>query len=200
MKKMIPFFVMFLIGLSSPADSAQPIDELKMPINKILDILHDPQYKSDDQKAVQLEKLKNVANNIFDFVEISRRSLGRNWKAFSKQERKDFTNVFAELLRNIYFKKIQSKFKNDKVAFLSQDMIKTNRAFVKTKIMRESVEIPIGYSMRLKKDNWKVYDIKVEGISLVKNYRTQFNKILLNKTPTYLIDLVKKKVERNKSR
>lgn len=199
MKKLIPFFVMLLIGLSSPADSAQPIDELKMPINKILDILQDPSYKSDDQKAVQLKKLKNVANNLFDFVEISRRALGRNWKAFSKQERKDFTNVFAELLRNLYFKKIQSRFKNDKVAFLSQDMIKKNRAFVKTKIMRESMEIPIDYSMRLKKDNWKVYDVKVEGISLVKNYRTQFNKILLNKTPSYLIDLVKKKVEKNKS-
>lgn len=199
MKKMILFFVMFLIGLPSPADSAQPIDELKMPVNKILGILHDPRYKSDDQKAAQLKELKNVANNFFDFVEISRRALGRNWKAFSKQEKKDFTNVFSELLRSIYFKKIQSKFKNDKVAFLGQEIITKNKAFVKTKILRESIEIPVDYSMRLKKDNWRVYDVKVEGVSLVQNYRTQFNKILINKTPAYLIDLIKKKVGKNKT-
>lgn len=200
MKNIIRFFLVLFIGLSHTAQAAQPIDELKGPVNEMLTILHDPQYKNEDQKTRQTKDLKPVVNKIFDFLEIAKQALARNWKTFSLKEKKEFSDAFAELLRNIYLKKVQSKFANDKVAFLNQDMVSKNKAFVKTKIISETVVIPIDYSMKLKNGVWKAYDVKVEGISLIKNYRSQFKKILLNKSPGYLIDLVKKQVERSKRR
>lgn len=198
MKNIIRFFLILFIGLSHTARAAQPIDELKGPVTKMLTILQDPQYKNEDQKTRQTEDLKPVVNKIFDFLEISKQALARNWKTFSLKEKKEFSDAFAELLRNIYLKKIQSKFANDKVTFLNQDMVSKNKAFVKTKIISGTVVIPMDYSMKLKKGSWKAYDVKVEGISLIKNYRSQFKKILLNKSPAYLIDLVKKQVKRSK--
>ena len=190
-------FMVLVCGV--PAVYAEePLEALKKPINESLQILKDPQYQADDQKEEQRERFWAVIREIFDFTELSKRALARNWRLFSAEEKREFTEVFAELLGNTYVDKIQSEFQNEKVVYLGQEKIKKARARVKTKIIRENVAIPIDYNLVLKNGQWKVYDVYVEGVSLVKNYRTQFNKILFKKTPGQLIQRLKKKVEKQK--
>jgi phospholipid transport system substrate-binding protein len=137
---------------------------------------------------------------MFNFDEISRRAVARNWRDFSDAEKKQFTDVFAEFLGNTYIDKIQGEYHNEKIVYLSQDYYSDQYAEVKTQILRESVEIPVNYRLIKGQDgSWHVYDIIVEGVSLVKNYRTQFASILKKETPAQLIKRLNEKlVEQNK--
>ena len=99
----------------------------------------------------------------FDFTELSGRALAANWKTLNPQQRKEFSEVFSEVLGNTYLDKIQGGYRDEKVEYIGQEMVSDTKAVVKTKIIREKGEIPVDYSMRLKNDNWKVYDVQVEG-------------------------------------
>ncbi|MDM8551753.1 ABC transporter substrate-binding protein [Desulfobacterales bacterium HSG2] len=201
MKKIIA--VLFIAIISTPvlAYSVSPMDALRGPIDEVINILKDPQYQSDAQKEVQREKISSVIRKIFDFTKISQLALGKYRKKFKGQELEDFTDYFSRLLEKTYLNKIQAEYQNEKVNYLSQRVgsgKKSDKALVKTMIARENVEIPVEYKMWLNNNAWRVYDIKVEGVSLVKNYRNQFQKILLNKSPAHLIEQVKNKVEKKK--
>jgi phospholipid transport system substrate-binding protein len=159
--------------------------------------LKDPQYQSDDPglKAEQRDKIWDLVGSQFDFTEISRRALARNWKSFSAEEQKAFATVFAKMLGNIYVERIQSGFAGQKVEFADEIMHETKPlAIVKTFIVDDQTKIPVDYSLKKKNDQWRVYDVKVEGVSLVKNYRTQFNDILRKEKPAELIERLKSKV------
>ena len=198
---LICFIVLLTLGIYSAALGFQPIDEIRDPMDKIIQILRDPQYQSAPQKADQRQKIWLIVNEFFDFKEISQRTLARFWKNFTPEQQQEFVETFSEFLANIYLKRIQGEYKNEKVVFIGQDLLSKSKASVKTKVIREdSIEIPVEYSL-LKKDNaWKVYDVVIEGVSLVKNYRTQFRGILLKQEPARLIEILKKKNEKNKSK
>jgi len=180
--------------MSALAQNAQPMEILKGAIEQIMDILEDPRYKDAAQKEAQREKIWEVIQKHFDSTEMAKRALARNWRKFTPQERKKFAEVFAELLRNTYLEKIQGEYKSEKVIYLGQEKITDTKAVVKTKVFREKIEIPVDYSLQMRSEIWKVYDVNIEGVSLVKNYRTQFRKILLKETPAQLIDRLKEKV------
>jgi phospholipid transport system substrate-binding protein len=182
-----------------PALADEPQADLKAAIDRGIAVLRDPQYQEERQKAVQSEKFWAEIRQIFDFTEVSKRALARNWRRFSTEEKKAFITVFSELLGNTYVQKIQEEFANQDVVYLSQETIKTNRAIVKTKVTGGGVEIPVEYRLHNNRGPWKVYDVYVEGVSLVGNYRTQFNKFLINKSPEQLIQRLEKKVEQLKS-
>jgi len=201
MKKIIA--VLFIVIMSTPAlaYSVGPMDALQGPIDEVINILKDPQYQSDTQKEEQREKISSVIRKIFDFTKISQLALGKYRKKFKPRELEAFTDYFSRLLEKTYLNKIQAEYQNEKVNYLSQKIgsgKKSDKALVKTIVTRENVEIPVEYKMWLNNDAWWVYDIKVEGVSLVKNYRNQFQKILLNKSPAHLIEQVKNKVEKKK--
>ena len=94
---------------------------------------------------------------------------------------------------------MQEEFKSEKIAYLGEKRKSQTKSRVETKIIRETMEIPVNYSMRLKDGIWKVYDVNIEGVGLVKNYRIQFDKILLKKPPAELIEQVREKVQNLKS-
>jgi len=198
MKKL--FFLVFacFIVLSAPIHAAEPTDTLQLHIDEVVSILKDPQYQTDAQKDQQREKIWKIIRQIFDFERISKLSLGKYWKDFNSKQLKEFTDLFTDLLGDTYLKKIQGEYKNEKVNYLSQEIgsgSNSDKAQVKTKIVRENIEIPVDYSMWDNKGMWRIYDVKIEGVSLVKNYRNQFQKILLNKTPDQLIEKLKNKLE-----
>ncbi|MBN1843825.1 MAG: ABC transporter substrate-binding protein [Deltaproteobacteria bacterium] len=198
MKKIIPVLVVLLIGMPSLAQSAQPLDALRGPIDSIISVLNDPQYQDSAKRDVEREKIWEIIFKLFDFTEMAKRTLARNWRGFTPQERKEFTQVFAEFLGNTYIDKIQKDYQEEKVVYVKEEMVTDSKALVKTKIVRETLEIPVNYGMKLRDGVWKVYDVNIEGVSLVKNYRTQFNKILLSKSASHLIERLKKKIEQQK--
>ena len=106
--------------------------------------------------------------------------------------------MFTELLKNTYLDKVQGEFNNEEIIFFGQDMISEERAVVKTKVLREKIEIPMDYSVRRRNDDWKIYDINIEGISLVKNYRVQFKDILSKEKPAQLIQRLRERNEQHK--
>ena len=201
---MIKVFVLcflLLTGSGAQGDCAQPLDDVQRPLDEIIRILKDPSYQNTSQKTVQREKIWKIVVRVFDFKEISRRTLARHWKNFSPEQQKEFTAVFSEFLGNIYIRRIQVEFKNENMVYLGQEMMGNTKALVKTKIIRENnIEIPVDYSVRKKSDGWRIYDVNIEGVSLVKNYRSQFKGILIKEKPADLIGILKEKIKTQKKK
>lgn len=199
-KCLINCITLILMFILAATGYASPMDSLKNPINTAISILNDPVYKAEGKKGIQREKLWDTVKTIFDFNEVSKRALARNWKKFSPDEKKAFADVFSEFLGNTYIDRIQGQYHNEKIVFESQELLNEKKAIVRTKIVRETVEIPVLYRMKLSNGEWKVYDVIVEGISLIKNYRVQFHKILKKETPLQLIQRLDKKLATQKQK
>ncbi len=177
--------------------AASPTDTIKGPLDQAIKILSDPKYQTEDPglKTEQRDKIWDLVGGNFDFTEVSRRALARNWKSFSADEQKEFAAVFSKMLGNIYVERIQTGFADQKVEFADEILHDSKPlAIVKTFILDDKNKIPVDYSLKKKGDLWRIYDVKVEGVSLVKNYRTQFNDILRKEKPAQLIDRLKAKV------
>lgn len=176
------------------AESLTPLETLKGPIDRIVTILNDPELRTEDQKIEQRDKIWQVARPLFDFNEISRRTLGPDWDKFSMQEQERFTTVFSEFLGSTYIEKMQGEYHEERIVFVSE-LVRGPIALARTKLLRETLEIPIDYRMRQVDGLWKVYDVLVEnGVSLVMNYRVQFKSILQKETPAQLIERLEKKL------
>ncbi len=200
MKRVVLLFVLFFFSMPNlVADSAQqPLDMLRGPIDQVISILKDPQYQDEGQNDVKMEKIWNIIRELFDFTEMGKRSLARNWGSFTPQQRKEFSQVFAKFLGNTYIHKIQKDYKNEEVIYEKQEMVTKAKAIVKTKVIRDTLEIPVNYRMLIRHGVWRVYDVNIEGVSLVKNYRSQFGKILMRKSPAQLIERLRENVKKQK--
>ena len=191
------FFVLVFVLMALGTALASPTATIKGPLDQAVSILKDPRYQGDDPglKIEQRDKIWGVVETTFDFTEVSRRALARNWKSFSAEEQREFADVFAKMLGNIYVERIQSGFADQRVEFADEILHDTRPlAIVKTFIVTDKNKIPVDYSLKKKNDQWRVYDVKVEGVSLIKNYRTQFNDILRKEKPAQLIERLKTKV------
>ena len=188
---MLAMLVTVLVALPARAQEVKPIDALRGPLDAALAILQDPRYRSGAEREAQKEKLWEIIRKVFDFEGITMLAVGQNWKTFSPTQKKEFTDVFTTKLGNSYLNKIQGTFNNEKVEFLSQEMLSASKARVKTKIIREVDSIPVDYSVRPVDGVWRIYDVVIEGVSLVANYRSQFNDILSKNSPDVLIERVR---------
>lgn len=178
----------------------EPMATIKAPVDAVIVLLNDPQYKVAGTKSAQRDEIWKAVKPMFDFDEIAKRAVARNWSDFNDSEKIEFTDVFAKFLGNTYIDKIQGEYHNEQIVYLGQDFYSDTYAEVKTQIVRETLKTPVDYRM-LKSDEgrWMVYDIIVEGVSLVKNYRTQFASILSKDKPAQLIQQLKDKLaEQNK--
>lgn len=199
----IGLVVLLLLSFGPSVLAAEPADVLKAPMDEALALLRDPQYKVDDpeKKAVQREKFWSLVAPVFDFDELSKRTLARNWKKLNDAQQAEFAQVFSELLGNIYVDRIQGGYSDETIEF-SDQILHDSRplAVVKTFIVSARNRIPVDYSLIQKEDSWRVYDVKVEGVSLVKNYRSQFKEILSKESPAELIERLKQKVAEQKEK
>lgn len=179
------------------AKAAEPTEAIRKPIERGLELVNDPQYHAPEKQEELREKIWALVKEAFDFQAISMRALGRNWRAFNDSQRERFTEAFTELLKNTYLDNVKGETRGEKVEFLEEEKITDNRAVVRTVLHTEDTQIPIDYSLLLRGDEWRVYDVSVEGVSMVKNYRTQFAEILMNDSPDTLIERVKEKNVKN---
>ena len=202
MKRYAPTLLAVLLllpmtGAAATAAADEPLDVLKEPMNEALAVLRDPRYETDDpaKKAEQREKFWSIVEPVFDFEEVSKRTLARNWRKFDESQQKRFVDVFSDLLGNIYVDRIQGGYSDETIEF-DEQYIHDSRplAVVKTFVVSERNRIPVDYSLIKKDGTWRVYDVKVEGISLIKNYRSQFKEILSRESPDELIERLKEKV------
>jgi len=198
MTRITPVLFFLLITIPTLAFGEEPLNRLQRHIEQALATLKDPKYNNPSERELQRSKIWEIIQGIFDLEEMSKRTLAHNWNRFTPQEKKEFVNVFGEFLGDNYIQKIQSGFKEEKVAYLHQEMVTDSKAMIKTSIVRETSEIPVNYSMIKEKDTWKVYDVVIEGVSLVANYRSQFSGILMKESPARLIDMIKKKIKQQK--
>jgi phospholipid transport system substrate-binding protein len=195
MKKLfIVFSLLIIFILSVPAYAGAPMVAVDNTVKRVLDVLRDPKLKSPTTKEIKKEKLRVIYKDMFDEMEFSKRTLTRNWKKFTPKQQEEFVNLFEQVLEKSYIDKILD-YSNEKIVFYKETMIPEDKAEVQSKIVTSSKEIPIDYRMILKDGKWKVYDVVVENVSLVQNYRTQFNEILSDGTPEQLLQTLRKKVK-----
>ena len=194
MKKLFCVFGLFLLMLSfsSAALAGEPQDRLKGGIDKVISILSDPALKGAPKRADRQAKLRAVADSFFDWRELSKRAVAENWSKYTPKQQDDFVVSFSELLQKTYIRKLE-KYNNEKVSY-NKEQIEGNQAFISTIVMMKDKSIPINYVM-IKRDQWMVYDVVVEGVSLVKNYRSQFSKVLSKESPEALLQRIKDKIK-----
>jgi phospholipid transport system substrate-binding protein len=193
-KQFAVLIILILFVFSIPVYAGAPMATVEENVKKVLDVLRDPKLKSPQAKETKKEKLRVIYKGMFDEVEFSRRTLARNWTKLSPAQQAEFIVLFEQVLEKAYIDKILD-YSNEKVDFYKENIISGNQAEIQTKVVTSSKEIPIFYRVTLKDGKWKVYDVVVENVSLVQNYRTQFNDILANKTPEQLLDVLRKKVK-----
>ena len=163
--------------LAGAAAAGPATDQLRGSIDTVLKILSDPELKKAAKAAERRRSIRVVANEIFDFTEISRRSLGPHWQGRAPAERQEFVALFGDLLENSYVAKIEG-YSGEKILYAGET-VDGELAVVKTRILtRQDTEIPVDYRMFRRDQRWRAYDVTIEGISLVANYRAQFNSII----------------------
>jgi phospholipid transport system substrate-binding protein len=166
-----------LVGLALAAHAGIPTDQVRGATDQVLKILQDSALKSPDKTAERRKQLRAVVDQVFDWQETGKRALARHWQTLKPEQRQEFSALFADLVERSYVGKIEA-YSGEKVAYVG-DTIEGDQATVKTKLITKSgTEIPIDYRMQKEGDRWRVYDVLIEGVSLVGNYRTQFNKII----------------------
>jgi phospholipid transport system substrate-binding protein len=171
-----------------------PTDQLRAQVDRVLKTLEDPELKKEARARDRRTAVRQLAEEIFDFSETARRSLGRHWGGRTEAERAEFVRLFGDLLERSYLSKIEV-YGGERVQYTG-DSIDGDNANVKTKIItKNGTEIPIDYRMLKRGDRWVVYDVVIEGVSLVSNYRTQFNKIIQTSSFQELVKKMKTKQE-----
>ena len=181
------------VSASTPADGA--LDFVRTSVDAVLTILRDPACKEESIKEVQRQKLRTVVETLFDYDEISRRVLGRERKSFTPEQMDEFSDLFTRLLEKTYLNRIQ-EYSDEKVIYGKATMLSKNKAEVETNTITASKQISINYRVIYKHGEWKGYDVLIEGVSLVRNYRSQFNKILQKKSPEDLLQQLRDKVNK----
>jgi len=173
----------------APAAAAGPTDQLRAQIDKVVKTLEDPAFNKERRVAV-----RKIAEEIFDFGETAKRSLARHWLARTPAEREEFVALFADLLERSYISKVEL-FNGERITYTGET-IDGDQAVVKTKIItKQGTEIPVDYRLLRRGERWLVYDVIIEGVSLVANYRTQFNKIIQTSSYQELVKKMKTKQE-----
>jgi phospholipid transport system substrate-binding protein len=196
-KRFIGLLMILAIGVLLPLQgyAATPQETVETGVNKVLKTLGDSAFKA-KTKDEQIATIGKEIDSIFDFTELSKRTLGRDWKKMSAEQQKEFVKLFRQLLQGVYADRLLA-YSDQKVIFDKETMLKKGRAEVQSYLQTsDGKKIPLFYRLTDKGGSWKVYDVIIEGVSMVKNYRTQFRQILAKDSPDKLIEILRGKVNK----
>lgn len=166
---------LFLLAL--PAGAGAPTEQTRTTADKVLSILNNPELRSAARKNERREQLRAVIHPRFDFAEMAKRSLGPQWSRRSPQEQREFIRLFTEVLEHSYVDKIES-YGGEKITYIRENLDKDHAEVFTKVVTKKAEEFSVNYILRSVDGEWKVYDVVIENISLVNNYRSQFNRIL----------------------
>ncbi|MFH1704196.1 MAG: ABC transporter substrate-binding protein [Nitrospirota bacterium] len=192
-KQFFGLILVLLLIVPFSAYAGPPLDTVKGHINKVLDVLSDSSLKGQSGKSAKKAKIRSISEKMFDYNELSRRTLGQNWNKFNNEQQKEFTELYKSILEDAYADKLIT-YTDEKVLFNKETILSEKTCEIQTTIVTKKADIPIHYRVIQKEGEWRVYDIVIEGVSLVNNYRTQFREILASKSPDGLLDILRKKV------
>ena len=185
----LSLLVLSMTPVQVRADTA--LDTVKSRINQVLAVLRDPAFKSDSDKEAKKKRLRAIFDSTFDYLELSRATLSRNWDKLKPEQQKDFMQLYRTLLENVYMDTILS-YKDQEVVFGKERSLGENRVEVDTKLISGSTETPINFRLVSKGSDWWVYDFVIENISVVSNYRSQFGRILTKQSPEEMLESLRK--------
>ena len=185
--------VFLLVAFPLSVWAGLPTEQIKTTIDKIIAIVTDPALKEPSQAEKKKSLIMKAVDERFDWREMSRRSLGLHWAKLNEEERKNFVSLFSRLLERTYLDRVES-YSGEKVTYTGET-IDGDYATVETKVLTsKNVDTPVVYKLKKDDDSWLVYDISIEGVSLVYNYRTQFNSILSKSSYAELVAKLKEKI------
>jgi phospholipid transport system substrate-binding protein len=184
----LSLLIVFFWAFPICVHAGEALKSIEAQVNKVLEVL-----RGEAEEAAKKKELWPIFDGIFDYMELSKRTLGRNWKKFSPEQQKEFADLFKTLLGNVYIERLIA-YSDEKVVFEGENEIAKGRAEVKSKVVTASGDVPINYRMITKDGQWRVYDVIIEGVSMIRNYRTQFRDILRKKSPEELLQMLQKKV------
>ncbi len=186
-------FLFSLFAVILPALAGVPTEKIKETTDEILSIVTAPDQKDVPLTAETRQRIRKAVDKRFDWEEMARRTLARHWKERTEQEKKEFVVLFGQLLERTYLDKVEG-YSGEKAVYLGES-IDGKYAVVNVKIITlKGEEIDVAYRLRQKKNDWLVYDISIAGVSLVNNYRVQFNSILGRSSYRALVDRLKEKI------
>lgn len=183
-----------LAGATTPALAATPTETLKQYTDQVLSVLDDPALKTPGRSVDRRAAVRKVAIEVFDVEETARRALGRHWTARTPAERAEFVPLFADLLERAYINRID-EYGGERVRFVGES-VEADTATVRTKITtRQGSEVPVDARMVRKGDRWLMFDVIIENVSLIGNYRSQFDSIIRKESYAALVQRMKTKQE-----
>ena len=193
LRNMMLSLIMTLV-FCAPVLGGAPTDQIKATTDKILAILTDPALQAPEMLEEKKKMIRKVVDERFDWTAISRRALGRHWRKMTADEKKAFVPLFGQMLEKTYLSRV-GEYSGEKVSY-EDEKVDGTYGVVKAKIISDNHgEIAVKYRVWNKKDEWLIYDISIEGVSLVNNYRSQFNTILMKSSPSDLIQKLEEKVK-----
>lgn len=190
MRYLCAIVALALVVHAPRAEAGLPTDQLKQHVDEVIRVLDDPGLK--DRPAQRHAAIRKIAENIFDYPNTARRALGPHWNARTPEERKEFVALFADLLDRAYLSKID-QYQGEKVRY-TNETVDGDEVTVKTTLLTpRGTSIPVDYRMHLVDGRWVVYDVIIEGVSLVANYRQQFNKVIVTESYPVLVQKLRAK-------
>jgi len=180
-----------IIPISAFAGAA--LETVKGHCDKALEVLSDPALKSESTQKVKKDRISAISVKMFDFTELSKRTLARNWEQFNPDQQREFIELYRSLLEDAYAAKILA-YNDEKIVFTKEVPLSEKTVEVQSTLFRKTDEIPVYYRVILKDGMWRVYDVVIEGVSLINNYRSQFREILSHKSPESLLETLRKKM------
>jgi phospholipid transport system substrate-binding protein len=167
-----------LACLSSPqAWAGAPTDQVKASVDGVIRIVQDPKLKQESMAGERRAAIRKEAEALFEFTETAKRALGRHWQSLNDSQQREFVSLFTDLLERAYIMRIE-QYSGERIVYAG-DSAEGESAIVKTRfVTKQGTEIPVDYRLLRRGDRWLVFDVFVEGVSLVANYRTQFDRIM----------------------
>jgi phospholipid transport system substrate-binding protein len=189
------FLPLLIFGISAPGIAGELTDQMKQTTDKILSILSDPTLK-DSPKTEERERLiRKTLDERFDWEEMARRSLARYWAQRTEEEKKEFVHLFTDLLEQTYMDKVVEGYSGERIIYEGEN-IERNYGTLKVRIVtKKNTNIAVEYRLRKGGDPWLIYDVSIEGVSLVDNYRAQFESIMNKVSYANLVKMLKDKVK-----
>lgn len=192
---LVVFIALFFAVSSAYCGVVGPTDQLKPTLDKIVSILADPTLKGDVKKAERRTKIMSTIDERFDFREMTKRVVGKTWREITEQDKDRVTTLMTKLLENNYIGQLEN-YSGQKVKYIREKIKKKQsieKALVSTVIAGKTANFPVHYIMVKKEESWFVYDINIEGVSLIRNYQQEFKSIIRKEKFEGLVKVLEKK-------
>jgi phospholipid transport system substrate-binding protein len=190
---------LLLAGRCTVSHAGEPQEKVRQTINDVMAILRDESLKVPERTEERRAKIRQAVTERFGFEEMAKRAMGRHWRTLTAPQQQEFVPLFSDLLENSYISKIESYVGTQEkleILYTKESIDKEGYALVRTEIVnKRDLNFEIEYRLLANKGNWEAYDIVIEGVSLVNNYRTQFNKIIRQESYEALVKKLQLKSE-----